>query len=97
MRFTVKRVELDKAIATACRAVASRNPVAVLQNLKFELDDKRSTLLLGSNYDLTIKTTIPFKLNDVELLRDVKEGAILINAHIIAEIAKKLESEELTT
>ncbi len=95
MRFTVKRVELDKALTTVGKAVASKSTVAVLQNVKFELDDACLSLT-GSNFDLTIKTTIPYNDNGNELIRNAKQGAVLLNSRIISEITRKLETEELT-
>ena len=95
MRFTIKREELLKGLMVASRAVAGKVAVAVLANLKIELDEN-GLFITGSNYDLTIKTFIPYKLGDVEIIRTVKEGATLINSKIITEIARKMDSEEIT-
>ena len=46
--------------------------------------------------DLTIKTQVPYKLNGVDIIRNYKEGATLINSRLIIEIARKMESEEIT-
>ncbi len=95
MRFTIKREEFLKGLLTASRAVGSKVAVAVLSNLKIELDEN-GLFITGSNYDLTIKTLVPYKENDVDIIRNYKEGATLINSKIITEIARKMESEEIT-
>jgi DNA polymerase-3 subunit beta len=95
MRFTIKREELLKGLTIASRAVASKVAVAVLANLKIELNDK-GLFITGSNYDLSIKTFVPYKNGDVEIIRNYKEGATLINSKIIVEIARKMEAEEIT-
>ena len=95
MRFTIKREEFLKGLATASRAVANKVAVAVLANLKIELNEN-GLFITGSNYDLTIKTQVPYRFNGVEIIRNYKEGATLINAKLITEIARKMESEEIT-
>lgn len=95
MRFTIRREELLKGLTIASRAVANKVAVAVLANLKIELTEN-GLFITGSNYDLTIRTQVPYKLNGMEIIRNYKEGATLINARLITEIARKMESEEIT-
>ena len=95
MRFTIKREELLKGLMIASRAVASKVAVAVLANLKLELNEK-GLFITGSNYDLTIKTFIPYKQDEFEIIRNYKEGATLINSKIIVEMVRKLGGEEIT-
>lgn len=95
MRFTINREEFLKGLMIANRAVGNKVANAVLTNLKIELDEN-GLFITGSNSDLTIKTLVPFKSNGVEIIRNYKEGAILLNAKFITEIARKLEAEEIT-
>lgn len=95
MRFTIKREELLKGLNVASRAVASKVAVAVLANLKIELNEK-GLFITGSNYDLTIRTFIPYKQSELEIIRNFKEGATLINSKIVVEIARKMGCEEVT-
>ena len=95
MRFTIKREELLKGLNIASRAVASKVAVPVLANLKFELNEK-GLFITGSNYDLTIRTFIPYKQDEFEIIRNYKEGATLINSKIIVEIARRMGCEEIT-
>ena len=95
MRFVIKRDELLKALLIAGRAVNSKSSaVPVLANLKLELDEKGLSIT-GSNYELTIKTTVPYARNDVEIIRNAKEGATLVNAKIITDMARKIDVEEI--
>ena len=95
MRFTIKREEFLKGLTIANRAVASKAAVPVLLNLKIELNEN-GLFITGSNYEITIKTFVPYRFNEMEIIRNYKEGATLINAKIITDIARKIESEELT-
>ena len=60
MRFTIKREEFLKGLNICSRAVASKTAIAVLANIKLDLNEE-GLYLTGSNYDLTIKTKIPLK------------------------------------
>ncbi len=95
MRFTIKREELLKGLNTANRAVANKVNVAILQNVKLELNEE-GLFITGSNYDITIKTQIPYRFNGEEIIRNFKEGSILLEAKLLTEIVRKTESEEMT-
>lgn len=95
MRFIIKRDEFLKALLIAGRAVNSKNSaVPVLANLKLDLDDKGLSIT-GSNYELTIKTSIPYSIDDREIIRNVQEGCTLVNAKIITDMARKIDNEEI--
>ena len=96
MRFIIRRDEFLKGLLVAGRAVNSKSSaIPVLSNLKLELDEKGLSIT-GSNYDLTIKTTIPYTRNEVELIRNVQEGTTLVNTKIITDMARKIDSEEIS-
>lgn len=96
MRFIIKRDELLKAINIANRAVNSKSSaVPVLANLKFELDE-RGLSITGSNYELTIKTTIPYERDGEEVIRNYQEGSTLVNSKIISDMARKIDTEEIS-
>ena len=94
MRFTIKREELLKGLNIANRAVANKVNVAVLQNVKLELNEK-GLFITGSNYDITIKTQIPYRFNGEEIIRNYKEGAVLLESKLLTEIVRKIESDEM--
>lgn len=95
MKFTISREDFLKGLNIASRAVASKSAIPVLNNLKIDLDET-GLYLTGSNNDLTIKTMIPYSENGKEIIRNYKEGSTLINAKIITEIARRIDSNELT-
>jgi len=96
MRFVINRNEFLKALSIAGRAVNSKSSaVPVLANLLLELNDK-GLFITGSNYELTIKTSVPYSRDDVELIRNVQEGSTLVNAKIITDMARKIDSDEIS-
>ena len=95
MKFTISREDFLKGLNIASRAVASKSAIPVLNNFKIDLDET-GLYLTGSNNDLTIKTMIPYSENGKEIIRNYKEGSTLINAKIITEIARRIDSNELT-
>ena len=96
MRFIVKREEFLKALLIATRAVNGKVvAIPTLTNLKFLLNDE-GLFITGSNIDLTIQTKIPYSINDVEIIRNVEHGSILVNAKIITDMARKIDSEEIS-
>ena len=95
MRFTIKREEFLKGLNIAARAVSSKVSTPVLENLKLDLDEK-GLFITGSNSDITIKTQVPYKLGEEEIIRNFKEGSILIKAKLIVDIARKMDSDEIT-
>lgn len=95
MRFVIKRDEFLKALLIAGRAVNSKSSaVPVLANLKLELNE-RGLFITGSNYELTICTSVPYSRDDFELIRNAKEGVTLVNAKIITDMARKIDAEEI--
>ena len=96
MRFIVKRDEFLKALLIAGRAVNSKSSaVPVLANLKILLTDE-GLFITGSNYELTIQTKIPYTINDVEVIRNAEEGGTLIDCKIITNMARKIDSDEIS-
>ena len=96
MRFIVKREEFLKALLVAGRAVNSKSSaVPVLSNFKLSLNDE-GLFITGSNFELTIQAKIPYSINDVEIIRNYEEGETLLNAKIITDTVRKLDSEEFS-
>ena len=95
MRFTIKREEFLKGLTTAGRAISGKSVMPILENLHLELID-RGLFITGSNLDLTIKAQVPYKLGDVDIIRNYKEGAVLIDAKRLIDIIREMDSEEVT-
>ncbi|MFA7385147.1 MAG: DNA polymerase III subunit beta [Bacilli bacterium] len=95
MKLTIVRDEFLKGLSIASRAVASKSAIPVLNNLKIELNET-GLFITGSNNDLTVQTMVPYNRDGKEIIRNYKEGATLINAKIITEIARRIDSLEIT-
>ena len=95
MRFTIKREEFLKGLNVAARAISSKNAKAVLENFKLELNE-RGLFITGTDENITIKTQVPYKLGEEDIIRNYKEGSILIKAKLIVEITRKMDSDEIT-
>jgi DNA polymerase III subunit beta len=95
MKFKVSREELLKAIHIASKAITMKTPIPVLSNFKMTIDDKGLTLI-SSNNELSIVTRIPYTDKGRVLVSDSKPGGTLVNAKLFAEIARKVEGNELT-
>ncbi len=95
MKFTINKNEFLKALLQVGKIIPLKSPRPINTNIKIVLTTN-SLELTGSNDDLAITTTIPFFKNDKEIIRDVRQGEILVSNYIITEIAKKIDGEELT-
>lgn len=95
MRFTIKREDFLKGLNIAARAVANKNAKVVLENFKLDLDD-RGLFITGTDENISIKTQVPYRLGDESIIRNHKEGSILIKARLLVEIVRKMDSEDIT-
>ena len=95
MRFTIKREEFLKGLNVAARAVSSKNAKAVLENFKLELNEK-GLFITGTDENISIKTQVPYKQGDLDVIRNYKEGSVLIKAKLLVEMIRKMDSEEIT-
>ena len=95
MRFTIKREEFLKGLNIAGRAVSGKSIMPILENLHIELIDK-GLFITGSNLELTIKSQVPYRLGEVEVIRNYKEGSVLIDAKRLIDIIREMDSEEIT-
>lgn len=95
MRFTVKRERFLKGLNVAARAISSKVAMPVLENFKIELTD-RGLFITGSNLDFTIKTQVPFKSGEEEIIRNYKEGVVLVEAKKLTNFVNRVDSEEVT-
>lgn len=93
MKFIIDKEEFLKGITSAGR-VAQHKIDPLLANLKFDLFEDHLEIT-GSNGTLTICTRIEAIKGDKEIIRDIEEGSILINARLISEIVKRFEGQEV--
>lgn len=95
MRFTIVRDELVKSINVAFRAISSKVSYPVLENLKLDLDDNGLSIT-GSNFEISIKTLIPFADGEREIIRNYKKGSALVKGKLFADITRSMDDEEIT-
>ena len=93
MRFTINREEFLKGLTTAVRAINSKNPIAALTNLKIELNEN-GLFITGSNRDLTIRTLVPYFLNEKEIIRNYQYGSVLVNLKIV-DFCREVKTDEV--
>jgi len=95
MKFTINKEVFTKDLLNVCRIIQPNNVNPILQTVKLVLDNSGLTLT-GSNGDLSISQNIPLFLGDKEIIRDVRQGGVLINAKIICDIVRKIDGNEVT-
>ncbi len=92
MRFTVSREHLLKALNMVSKAISPKAELPILQNIKMSLNEK-GLELIGSDNNITIKTTVPYMVNDVETIKNAKPGETLIQCKLLTEIVRRSESD----
>ena len=92
MRFSVNREYLLKALTTVSKAVPQKAEYPILQNVKMSLNEK-GLELVGSDNNMTIRTRVPYMVNDIELIKNAKQGETLVQCKLILEIVRKSESD----
>lgn len=94
MRFKIDREQFLKGLTIASKAIGSKSPIPVMMNVKLSLDEKGLSII-GSNNELSIKTVIPFKIGERDVIRDAQFGSTLVASKIITEIARRTADTEL--
>ena len=94
MKFNIKRNEFLKAVTTASRFIPTSSPNPILLDVALVLNEE-GLILYGGNGDVYLEVVVPFIIDGKEVIRDYKEGSILINAKILNEIVKTIDGEEI--
>ncbi len=95
MRFKIDREQFLKGLTIASKAIGSKSPIPVMMNVKMVLDEQGLSLI-GSNNDLSIKTVVPYKIGERDIIRDAQFGSTLVASRIITEIARRVAGSELS-
>ncbi len=95
MKFTIDREQFLKGLMIAAKAIGSKSPIPVMSNVKIKMCEK-GLELTGSNSEVTIQTTIPFRIAEKEIIRDENFGETLVANKFITEIVRRLEGQEVT-
>ena len=95
MRFTINKNKFLKALLLASHGIGAKNPIPQLMCFKIEMAQDQLEIT-SSNDDLAVFTRILVKENDKENIRNYALGTVLVNAHILTEIVRKLGGSELS-
>lgn len=95
MRLTIDKENFLRALNDASHAIAPKNPIAILANFKIELND-RGLEVTGSNNDITVRSFVPYEKNGKATITNGVPGNTLINAHLLLDIVRRLEGENVS-
>ncbi len=95
MRLTINKEEFLKGLVTAGHAIGAKSANPVLMTFKLEMTS-RGLEITGSDNDITVFTLVPLAIGETEIIRNAASGAILLNARVLSELLKKIDSAEVT-
>lgn len=95
MRFTISKERLLKSLLIAAKAIGSKSANPTLLCYKIEMN-AGGLEITSSNADISVWTSVPVTENGEEIIRNSSFGSILINAHILTEVVRKLGGEEVS-
>lgn len=95
MRFTINKEQFLKGLLIAGHAIGAKSAAPQLLCFKLEVTT-RGLEITSSNEDISIWTLVETTLNDKEIIRNIALGATLINAHVLTEVVRKLEGDEVS-
>ena len=95
MRFTISKEQFQKGLSAAGRAVPSKSTLPILANLMLDLNE-RGLEITGSNSEITIRSTVPYRKDDREIIRNVGLGSTLVNAKKVVDIVRAMDGEEVS-
>ncbi|MCB9499493.1 MAG: DNA polymerase III subunit beta [Erysipelotrichaceae bacterium] len=95
MKFTINKDEFLKGLLQVGKIIPTKAIYPTLTNVKIELNDA-GLVLTGSDGQISIQSTIPFFIDDKEIIRDVEKGSILVDNHIITEIVRRVDGKEIS-
>ena len=94
MKFKINREQFLKRLSIASRPTQAKSPIPILGNILLSLDETGLTLL-GSSNELAIRTHIPMRVNDLEVIRMFLPGETLISSKTLNESIRKMEGNEI--
>lgn len=95
MRFTIDKEQFLKGLTMASKAIPQKIELPILANVKMNLSEK-GLELTGSDNNITIHTVVPYMIEDKEIIRNYRQGAVCIGNKIFLEIIRHLEGSEIT-
>lgn len=94
MKFKINREQFLKGLSIASRPTQAKSPIPILGNILLSLDETGLTLL-GSSNELAIRTHIPMRVNNLEVIRMFLPGETLISSKTLNESIRKMEGNEI--
>ena len=95
MNFTISTQEFLKTLNIANKAFTPRPVNPIYSNFKLEVGENGLDIT-SSNGELSLITNIPLIKNNVQIIRDVLPGAILVKGDKLTKIITNLIDEEVT-
>ena len=95
MRLNIDKNQFLKALTNADKAIPAKSAMAILCNFKIELNEK-GLEITGTNSELSIRSTVPYMIDGKEIIRDASQGSVLVNAHLLTEVIRKMEGETIS-
>ncbi len=95
MRLSIDKEQFLKGLAIASKAIAAKSPDPLLSNLKLDLNEK-GLEITGTNKEITIKSLVPYRIGEKEIIRAYGLGSTLINAKLLTEEVRLMEGTELS-
>jgi DNA polymerase-3 subunit beta len=95
MRFTIDKEQFLKGLTMAGHAIGAKSTAPVLLCYKLELTSK-GLEITASNSDIAVWTYVPYVVGDKETIRNGALGGTCLSAHILSELVRKCEGNELT-
>ncbi len=94
MKFKINREQFLKGLSIASRPTQAKSPIPILGNILLSLNETGLTLL-GSSNELAIRTHIPMRVNNLEVIRMFLPGETLISSKTLNESIRKMEGNEI--
>lgn len=94
MKLTIKRTSLLQELQTVQRAISSKTTIPILTGVKIVLADE-GLYLTGSNADISIESFLT-KEDEKAKMTIFKTGSIVLQAHFLGEILRKLPEDIVT-
>lgn len=92
MRFTVNREEFSKALNIVAVAIPAKAEKPVFQNVKISCTEK-GIELLGSDNNITIRSIVPYMIEDREIIKNAVKGSTMITCSRMQSILSNCSSE----
>lgn len=95
MRFTIDKEQFLKGLTMAGHAIGAKSATPLLLCFKIELTSK-GLEITAYNGETAVWTYVPYVVGEKETIRNGALGATCLNAHILTEIVRRCDGNEIT-